>query len=243
MQVLEPVLQRGSNSRSRFLPARRGRTDFFRDYGDEFYIPAESYNINLFHSSLAISTNRGMEILTLEVKNSFSIPVLQSSSPDAQKYLTSIGNRIKDLRPLGMFRLSESEFLVAYTECAVYISSTGDISRGVIMEFVGQAHTACLYGRFLVLLNDDFVEVRNAENGRLRQVIPGRSVVCLDDGGNMAGSGSSGLHASSFAQSNGVSSTTEYARTGRTVKIAMQHPEYERSQVIIELIENEGQVD
>lgn len=184
-----------------------------------------------------------MEILTLEVKNSFSIPVLQSSSPDAQKYLTSIGNRIKDLRPLGMFRLSESEFLVAYTECAVYINSTGDISRGVIMEFVGQAHTACLYGRFLVLLNDDFVEVRNAENGRLRQVIPGRSVVCLDDGGNMAGSGSSGLHASSFAQSNGVSSTAEYARTGRTVKIAMQHPEYERSQVIIELIENEGQVD
>ncbi|KAL1967735.1 hypothetical protein VTN77DRAFT_2992 [Rasamsonia byssochlamydoides] len=243
-KVLEPVLQKSATSRTRFLPGRR-QTDFFREY-DEFYIPTESYNINLFHTSLAISTQRGIEVLTLDKKQPWSVPNLRSETPEAQPYLTSIANRIKDLRPLGMFRLSESEFLVAYSECAVYVNKHGDVSRSVVMEFVGRAHTACLYGRFLILFDEDFVEVRNAMNGRLRQVIPGRNVVCLDDGGNIAGTGSGAFNASSFSRSgaNGqTSSTSDWARAGRTVKICMQHPEHERSQLILELIENEGQKD
>lgn len=245
--MIEPVLHKSATSRSRFLPSRRGQTEFFREY-DEFYIPAESYNINIFHSSLAISTQRGIEVLTLDKKQPWSLPILSATAPEAQPYLTSIGNRIKDLRPLGMFRLSDAEFLLAYSECAVYVNKLGDISRSVVMEFVGRAHTACLHGKFLILLNDDFVEVRNAMNGRLRQVIPGRNVVCLDDGGNtgaiddkisqesnFAGAGANG-HAHS-------SSTSDLARSGRTVKICMQHPEYERCQIVVELIANEGQSD
>lgn len=158
--------------------------------------------------------------------------------------MTSIATRIKDLRPLGMFRLSDSEFLLAYSECAVYVNKLGDVSRSVVMEFVGRAHTACLYGKFLILLNEDFIEVRNAMNGRLRQVIPGRNVVCLDDGGNMEGNAP--VNSSSFAESgaNGQTSLTrDLARVGRTIKICMQHPQYDRSQVVVELIENEGQKD
>jgi hypothetical protein len=242
---LEPVLQKPATSRTRFIPSRRGQTEFFREY-DEFYIPTESYCINLFHTSLAISTQRGLEVLTLDKKQPWSVPNLRSETPEAQPYLTSIANRIKDLRPLGMFRLSDSEFLVAYSECAVYVNKHGDVSRSVVMEFVGRAHTACLYGRFLILLNEDFVEVRNAMNGRLRQVIPGRHVVCLDDGGNMVGSGGTSLNASNFSGSavdGQTSSTSNLAHIGRTVKICMQHPEYERSQIVVELVENEGQKD
>ncbi|OKL57703.1 hypothetical protein UA08_07063 [Talaromyces atroroseus] len=243
-KVIEPVLHKSASTRARFHLGRRGQTEFFREY-DEFYIPAESYNINLFHSSLAISTQRGVEVLTLDKKQPWSLPNLSSAAPEAQPYLTSIGNRIKDLRPLGMFRLSDGEFLLAYSECAVYVNQLGDVSRSVVMEFVGRAHTACLYGKFLILLNDDFVEVRNAENGRLRQVIPGRNVVCLDDGGNMEATGDTASQESNFAKHAAVNgqafSTSDLARNGRTVKICMQHPEYERSQIVVELIENEGQ--
>lgn len=148
-----------------------------------------------------------------------------------------------------MFRLSESEFLVAYQQCAVYVNKHGDVSRSVVMEFVGSAHTACLYGKFLILFNEDFVEVRNAMNGRLRQVIPGHNVVCIDDGSKVPGSldgnpqghtgGSTGL-ASGFSEAtNGAAA----ASMGNTVKICMQHPEYERSQIVLELLENEGQKD
>lgn len=236
--------------------SRRGQTDFFRDF-DEFYIPAECYSINLFHSSLAIATSKGTEILTLDKKLPWSIPNLQAEEPDAQAYLTSIANRIKDLRPLGMFRISESEFLVAYQECAVYVNKHGDVSRSVVMEFVGRAHSACLCGKFLILCNDDFVEVRNAMNGRLRQVIAGRNVTLLDDGGNgAAGGGASTSNtpagtthftdapaAALGGGPNGLGLSTSFGATARTVKICMQHPEQERIQLVLELVENEGQKD
>lgn len=247
-QVLEPVIQKSTSSRTRFFQSRRSQTEFFRDY-DEFYIPAESYSINMFHSSLAISTQRGIEILTLDKKQTWSVPDLRSETPEAQAYLTSIAHRIRELRPLGMFRLSDSEFLVVYAECAVYVNKHGDVSRSVVMEFVGHAHTACLYGRFLILFNEDFVEVRNAMNGRLRQVIPGHGVVCLDDGSSLPGSSTSNVPTNTSGAVNlasglsGGSNGVSMANSGRTVKICMQHPQYHRSQIILELVENEGQKD
>ncbi|THC95550.1 hypothetical protein EYZ11_004975 [Aspergillus tanneri] len=241
-KVLEPVLQKSSTSKSRFF-SRRSQTEFFREF-DEFYIPAESYGINMFHSSLAISTHRGIEILTLDKKQTWSVPEFRSEVPEAQAQLSSIANRIGTLRPLGMFRLSDSEFLVVYEECAVYVNKHGDVSRSVVMEFVGRAHSACLYGKFLILFNEDFVEVRNAMNGRLRQVIPGHNLVCLDDGSSPAGPGVSSTPTSAgdaVNLSSGLSNGVSVSNGGRTVKICMQHPEYERSLIVLELIENEGQ--
>ncbi|KAF7716451.1 Uncharacterized protein PECH_003857 [Penicillium ucsense] len=234
-KVLEPILQKSSSNRAGIFQSRRSQTEFFREY-DEFYIPAESYGINMFHSSLAISTQRGIEVLTLDKKQSWSVPDFRSAIADATDTLHSIAQRIKDLRPLGMFRLSKIEFLVAYQECAVYVNKHGDVSRGVVMEFVGSAHTACLYGAFLILFNDDFIEVRNAENGRLRQVIPGHNVVCLDDGNKTSGITGTADADNMSGSANGVSTSP-----GNTVKICMQHPQYERSQIVLELIENEGQ--
>jgi hypothetical protein len=200
----------------------------------------------MFHSSLAISTQRGIEILTIDKKQTWSVPDFRSEAPEAQAQLSTIAARISNLRPLGMFRLSDSEFLVVYAECAVYVNKHGDVSRSVVMEFVGRAHSACLYGKFLVLFNDDFVEVRNAMNGRLRQVIPGHGVVCLDDGSSMPGSGANSIPTTAGGTvnlSSGLSNGVALANTGRTVKICMQHPEHERSLIVLELIENEGQKD
>ncbi|RMZ89283.1 hypothetical protein DV736_g3487, partial [Chaetothyriales sp. CBS 134916] len=183
-KVLEPVLQKSTTSRSRILPSisRRGQTEFFREY-DEFYIPADSYSMNLFHSTIAISTARGVEVLNLDKKQTWSVPNLRSENSETQSHLSSIASRIQNLKPLGMFRLSESEFLVTFEECAVYVNKHGDVSRSVVMEFVGKAQSACLYGQYLILFDDDFVEIRDAQNGRLKQVIAGRDIKMLDDGG------------------------------------------------------------
>ncbi|KAJ5983207.1 hypothetical protein N7481_005306 [Penicillium waksmanii] len=241
-KVLEPILQKSASSKSRFFQSRRSQTEFFREY-DEFYIPAESYGINMFHSSLAISTQRGIEVLTLDKKQSWSVPDFRSETPDASDTLMSIAHRIKDLRPLGMFRLSDSEFLVAYQECAVYVNKHGDVSRSVVMEFVGSAHTACLHGKFLMLFNDDFVEVRNAMNGRLRQVIPGHNVVCLDDGSKLPGSFGQANTNTNMSGFTGSSNGVSIGSTQHTVKICMQHPEHTSSQIVLELVENQGQKD
>ncbi|KAL9101651.1 MAG: hypothetical protein Q9163_003107 [Psora crenata] len=215
-KVLEPVYQRSpsnigiSSIRSRLggVAGRKGTTELFRDF-DEFYIPSETYAINLFHSSLAIATARGIEVLNLDKKVPFSIPDLKP--PDC----ASIASRLRDQRPLGMFRLSDSEFLLVFEEVGIYVNKHGDVSRSVIMEYVGKAKQACLVGAMYLILVDcqgGFVEVRNAINGRLRQIISGRDVRLLDDGGGRKG----------------------------TVKICMQHPEWERTQIVVEMIVNEG---
>ncbi|KAF2114149.1 CNH domain-containing protein [Lophiotrema nucula] len=207
-KVLEPVYQKSTEKKSRLF--RSGRTEFFREY-DEFYIPTECFGINLFHSSLAISTAKGFEVLTLDKKQPWSVPDLK------QPHVATIASRLQNQDPLGMFRLSDQEFLLCYEECAVYVNKHGDISRSVIMEFVGKAKSAALYGPYVLLFDPDFVEIRNAQNGRLRQVISGRDVKCLDDG--LSG-GSSG---------------------NRTVKLSLQHPQQERCQIVVELLLNEGQ--
>ena len=215
-KVLEPVYQKsasttgGSSVRFRLggMVGRKGTTEFFRDF-DDFYIPSETYAINLFHSSLAIATARGIEVLTLDKKLPFSIPDLKP--PDC----ASIAARLRDQKPLGMFRLSDSEFLLVFEEVGIYVNKHGDVSRSVIMEFVGRAKQACLVGSMYLVLVDcqgGFVEVRNAVNGRLRQIISGKDVRLLDDGAGGKG----------------------------TVKICLQHPEYERTQVVVEMIVNEG---
>ncbi|KAJ4355451.1 Rho guanine nucleotide exchange factor [Didymosphaeria variabile] len=207
-KVLEPVYQKSTEKKSRIW--KSGRTEFFREY-DEFYIPTDCFGIDLFHSSLAISTAKGFEVLTLDKKQPWSVPDLR------QSHVATIASRLQDQKPLGMFRLSDQEFLLCYEECAVYVNKLGDISRSVIMEFVGKAKSAAMYGPYVLLFDPDFIEIRNAQNGRLRQVISGRDVKCLDDG-----------------LSGGSSHT-------RTIKLSLQHPQQERCQVVVELVLNEGQ--
>lgn len=217
-KVLEPVFQKSTEKKSRLFGGKRfgATTEFFREF-DEFYIPTECFTINLFKSSIAISTLKGFELMTLDKKVPISIPDTRNPG------LGNITNRLNGQRPLGMFRLSESEFLLCYEECGVYVDSHGDVSRSVIMEFVGRAKTAAMYGAYLVLFDNDFVEVRNAENGRLRQVIAGRDVRCLDYGINPLGAGGQLVQGGE-----------------RTLKLAMAHPEVVGNQVVLEMQLNEG---
>ena len=216
-KVLEPVYQKSSTSshsmRNRF-GLKKGSVEFFRDF-DDFYIPTDAYAINLFHSSLAVSTAKGIEVMTLDKKLPFSIPDLKPAA------CALIAHRIRDQKPLGMFRLSDSEFLLAFEEVGIYCNKHGDVSRSVVLEFVGKARQACLVGSmFLVLVDTDrtYVEVRNAINGRLRQIVSGKDVKLLDDG--VAGG--------------------QQGRGEGRVKISMQHPEWERNQIVFELVINEG---
>ncbi|KAK4950742.1 Rho guanine nucleotide exchange factor [Elasticomyces elasticus] len=231
-KVLEPIYQK-STERKRGGAAslfRKGNYEFFREF-DEFYIPTECTGMNIFHSSLAVSTSRGFEVLTLDKKQPFSIPDLRAQE------VQNIAAHIKDQRALGMLRLSEQEFLLCYSNCAVYVNKHGEVSRSVIMDFVGNAQSAALYGAYLVLFDNDFVEIRNAQNGRLKQIIAGREIKCLDDGGSMAASGAA--NGSSANAPNG-SANGPTAAINRTVKFVMQHPEAERTQIVVELLLNEN---
>lgn len=124
-----------------------------------------------------------------------------------------------------MFRLAEAEFLTVFEECAVYVNKYGDVSCGLVMEFVGRATSACLWSRYLVVFNDEFAGIRDAMDGRLKQAIAGNDVEMLDD----AGEGSGEPHSDG---------PPHFRRVDwlRTIKFCMQHPEQPRIILWVELL-------
>ena len=234
-KILEPILQKATAHKTNRLLHRSGTVDSFREY-DDFYIPTDCTALDLFSTSLAVATTKGFEVLNLDKKNPWTVPDLKAP------HVATIAARLRDMEPLAMFKHGGSdvtptsananasspaaagnggggEFLCVYEECAVYINKHGDISRSVVLEFVGKAKRAALEDGYLVLFDEDFVEVRDALNGRLKQVVAGRDVRWLDGGrGGIGGSGGE----------------------KRSVKFALQHPEMERTQIVVELVLNEG---
>lgn len=235
-KVLEPVYQKASERKNRLFGGRRlggGSTESFRDF-DEFYLPVECFSLNLFQTYVAVSTAKGIEMLTLDRKQPMSVPCDMGLPA-----IANIAARIRDQRPLGMFRLNDQEFLLAYEDCAVYADKHGEVSRTLIMEYSGKqkkAKAATMYGQFLLLFNEDCVEVRNAENGRLRQIIAGVDVRCLDFGFRGP---TGGDNASATAQGAGQLPPGGQDSKG-TVKISMTHPEVAGMQIVLELELNDG---
>jgi hypothetical protein len=177
-------------------------------------------------------------MLTLDKKHPMSIPDLKAPA------IANIASRIRDQRPLGMFRLNDNEFILTYEDCAVYVDKHGDVSRTLIMEYTGKqkkAKGATMYGQYLLLFNEDYVEVRNAENGRLRQIIAGRDVRVLDQGYR----GPTGGSASSSQQAFGLNGQINHAGDASkgTVKIAMCHPELQGRQIVLEMLLNDGHAE
>lgn len=245
-KVLEPVFQKATEKKSRLFGSSRrsgsGTTESFRDF-DEFYIPTDCYSLNLFQNYIAVATAKGFELLTLDKKVTQSIP-----RDLGQPAIANIASRIKEPHPLGMFKLNDQEFLLTYGDCAVYVDKHGEISRTLVMEYSGKqkkARAATMFGQYLLLFNDDYVEVRNAENGRLRQIIAGRDVRCLDYGfrgptgvvaGSAGGGGGAGL--AGIQPPAGVQVDAK-----GSVKICMSHPEVVGGQIVLEMVLNDGHAE
>lgn len=236
-KVLEPIFHKATEKRARLFGGRKGlggSTESFRDF-DEFFFPTECYSLSIFQTYIAVSTAKGVEMLTLDKKQPMSIPDLKAPA------IANIASRIRDQRPLGMFRLNDNEFILTYEDCAVYVDKHGDVSRTLIMEYTGKqkkARGATMFGQYLLLFNEDYVEVRNAENGRLRQIIAGRDVRVIDYGIRGPTGGTAPLDEHANGQVPGAADACK-----GTVKIAMSHPELPGRQVVLEMLLNDGHTE
>ncbi|KAF5386380.1 hypothetical protein D9757_006718 [Collybiopsis confluens] len=181
--VVEPVQER-INERSRapqglmgsrfsFRPAK---SDWFRAYR-EFFLPSESFDLIFLKVKIAILCAKGFEIMDLMDLQSVTIP--QRDDPRH----APLAKRWEGCKPLGMFRSTDEEFLLCYTEFGLYVNKHGDPSRltGSI-EWEGTAERVALHPPYILLFDSRFIEVRHIQTGRLAQIIPGHDVRCLWDG-------------------------------------------------------------
>lgn len=189
-------------------------------------------SINVFRKYIALGTKHGFfEVLTLD-RAPTRIPGLQGHD------LWDLARRIKDLATISMFWLDGNEFILVYQNCAVYVDKHGDVSRSAIMEFISQTKpvkAATMFDKYLILFTDEYVEIRDTEDGRLCQVIAGKGVKCLDYGirgptGDFHVAGEA-AYSSSFRR---AGPSTELRKA--TVKFAMSLLDQPDVAVVLELV-------
>ncbi|CAN6649846.1 hypothetical protein TRVA0_024S00496 [Trichomonascus vanleenenianus] len=226
-KVIEPVKEKGSQrKRSKMVFARSaslGSTEYFREV-EKFYVPTDSYGISLFKSSFAVHTNKGFEVMSLDYKHPQTVPnpasvtssvltpIYRASnrrvpSPEAAK------KRLENTKPIGMFRVSENALILCYEDFAMYADNHGNIIGPTVIEFVGKARDAALQHPYLLVFDDEMVEVRRIDTGgQLKQVISGKDIRVIDK------------------------------KEGQ-IKVALAHPELAARQLVVELISNEFVVE
>lgn len=164
-----------------------------------FYIQAECYGISIFNKSLAVHTQRGFEILDLNKLSPRTVPELPPADI-ANKKIDGYGRKKNNpaaeairkaispatAKPMGMFKLSSnSEFLLVYNECAIFVNRAGGISRTDFIKFSFRPKSIAFVSNNLVLVCEEVVEVwsiSNHANGtpKLLQVIPNKDIQLLN---------------------------------------------------------------
>ncbi|KAJ3993116.1 Dbl homology domain-containing protein, partial [Lentinula boryana] len=127
--VVEPVVER-INERAKAPQGlmgsrfgfRQAKSDWFRAYR-EFFLPSESYDLIFLKVKIVILCAKGFEIMDLMDLQSVTIP--QREDPRH----APLAKRWESCRPLGMFRSTDEEFLLCYTEFGLYVNKHGDPSR------------------------------------------------------------------------------------------------------------------
>ncbi|KAG8813242.1 hypothetical protein FRC18_002604 [Serendipita sp. 400] len=181
-RVLEPVVERITEKAKvpggfgRFAAFSSSRSEWFRVFKD-FFLPSEAYDLYFLKAKIAICCSKGFEVMDLADFKSVTIP--QREDPRLQAW----NRRLEACIPLGMFRSSENEFLLCYSEFGMYVDRHGDPSRAVLtVEWEGTAERVACHPPYIMLFDTRFIEIRHIETGRLAQIIPGDEVRCLWDG-------------------------------------------------------------
>ena len=116
-RVLEPVLGRNTEDSARqrrpFGSLLGQRTDWFRLYKD-FFIPTDALNVHFLKHKLAVVCAKGFEIMDLTDLKGGSIPIFDPAKLRDKPALGDLQRRCEAAKPLGMFRSTETEFLLCY---------------------------------------------------------------------------------------------------------------------------------
>lgn len=155
-RVLEPVLGRNAEDQSRqrrpFGNLLGQRTEWFRLYKD-FFIPTEALGVHFLKHKLAVVCSKGFEImdlteyvdeklewiridLTCSLKGG-SIPIFDPAKVRDKPRLAEIQRRCESAKPLGMFRSTETEFLLCY-DCESSLAPTLQRANASFWSLCGQ---------------------------------------------------------------------------------------------------------
>ncbi|ODQ49791.1 hypothetical protein SAICODRAFT_73948 [Saitoella complicata NRRL Y-17804] len=172
-KMMEPVVSRAETKKKHWYGKNKNMPETFRVF-DEFYVPSDCFGIHCFQKVISIRCPKGFELLGLETMHSVQSLPTKETLKDEQK-------SIIDGKPLGMFKQDDG-FVLTYEKGAVYIDKYGGIAQGrPYFRWAGRPNSVTMHGTYIIAFASDFVEIRNAEDGLLRQIIQGRNIKWLQE--------------------------------------------------------------
>lgn len=163
-----------------------------------FYIQAECYGLNIFNTTIAVHTQRGFEVLDLQRLQPRTVPELPLSEGSNKKIdvYSRKGPQGSDAirkalshsgtKPMGMFKLNNNkEFLLVYSECAIFVNKLGKLSRNTMVRFDFKPRATGFQDNQLFIVNEEIIEIwaisdQAKDTNMLHQVIPGKDISVIN---------------------------------------------------------------
>ncbi|WBW75464.1 RhoGEF for Rho1, Rgf3 [Schizosaccharomyces osmophilus] len=183
---------------------------------EEFRVLADCYSINCFKYSIAISRQKGIDIVRLDPKLAVSFP---SPSVLADPLYRS---RLNSSKPLGVFRVYDPAiFACCYQTGALFVNGEGSlVKKDAWLQWIGRPNSIACYEGYLMAFSDDFIEIWNSRSMKQVQIIQGNNIR---------------LH----------SSNSDLLPDGKHVMFSMTHPQFHDRHLILalDLVEDENLMD
>ncbi|WVF70262.1 hypothetical protein IAT40_005051 [Kwoniella sp. CBS 6097] len=184
-RIMEPVLNRSTEDtrQRRGFPNFLGKgSDWFRPY-KMFYLPAEVYGLHFLKHKMAIVCSKGFEIMDLTDLKGGSIPIFDPAKAREKPILGELQRKCEAGKPLGMFRSTETEFLLCYDSFGLYVDRHGEPNRDCrAIEWEGRPDSIAFHPPYLLLISAPFIEIRHINTAKLLQIYTGSDLRLTWDG-------------------------------------------------------------
>ncbi|KAK7202728.1 CNH domain-containing protein [Myxozyma melibiosi] len=137
--------------------------------------PKPCLDTTVLKKMIVLHTVKGFEIMGYPSRLSAAVPDLKTGTNDHIRKLLSSSHGGRPV-PLGFFKVSDNEFLLAYSTLCLKCDRTGTLSKGRVITFNGRPRQVTFAKPYILGFDKDFIEIRHVESGELKQVITGTDI-------------------------------------------------------------------
>ncbi|KAG6373463.1 hypothetical protein JVT61DRAFT_6616 [Boletus reticuloceps] len=145
----------------------------FRPYGESLYVPKDVFAVMPLAKTIAICTERGIVIANPSSASSSAVTLVPDFGSASHNSATAdLKTRCEDAKPLGLVRHDATELMVIYDTMGCYITKYGQPTRdSVFIRWEIKATSFLHRPPHVLLFSSEFIEIRDAQTGLLKQVI------------------------------------------------------------------------
>ncbi|CUS20297.1 LAQU0S01e03444g1_1 [Lachancea quebecensis] len=138
----------------------------------EIVFESEPVSISFLRTNLCIGCKRGFQIVS--VSQNVHEPLLDPAD-------TSLEFALKDvLRPLSIYRVGASMFLLCYSEFAFFVNSQGWRKKeSYVIHWEGEPQKFTIWYPYILAFDSSFIEIRKIDTGELVRCVLGEKIRLL----------------------------------------------------------------